>query len=193
MSIYKQREADSKSYGFSTPSFSVPRHKPMLNPNRSLNGFMFGKVPIQHRGTMSTKPAPIRRTESPKGASPDSRSVRRTKDDEPTEHDRAGPCVPEGGEYRLTKTDSCVSTDGRPLRGRSFRYWTARRFVGQALLAYGYSDSPPPGTLLPTRGSGTTDPYDTEGRCRRNIILNRSLGGIVFDKASHPEGRGTFP
>ena len=25
MSIYKQREADSKSYGFSTPSFSVPR------------------------------------------------------------------------------------------------------------------------------------------------------------------------
>ena len=73
MSIYKQREADSKSYGFSTPSFSVPRHKPMFIPNRSLNGFVFGKVPIRHRGTIPSKPAPIRRTESPKGASPNSR------------------------------------------------------------------------------------------------------------------------
>ena len=165
----------------------------MLIPNRSLDGIVFGKVPIQHRGTMPSKPAPIRRTGSPKGASTNSRSVRRTKDAEPTEHNRAGPCVLEEGEYRLTKTGSCVSTDRSPLRGRSFRCWVVRRFVGQALLAYGYSDSPPPGTLLPTRGSGTTYPYDTEGRCRRNIILNRSLGGIVFDKASHPEGRGTFP
>ena len=73
MSIYKQREADSKSYGFSTPSFSVPRHKPMFIPNRSLDGFVFGKMPIQHRGTMPSKPAPIRRTESPKGAAPNSR------------------------------------------------------------------------------------------------------------------------
>ena len=73
MSIYKQREADSKSYGFSTPSFSVPRHKPMFIPNRSLDGIMFGKVPIQHRGTMPSKLAPIRRKESPKGASPNSR------------------------------------------------------------------------------------------------------------------------
>ena len=58
---------------------------------------------------------------------------------------------------------SLPASDGHPLRGRSFRCWVARRFVGQALLAYGYSDSPPPGTLQPTRGSGTTDPYDTEG------------------------------
>ena len=43
---------------------------------------------------------PIRRTESPKGASPNNRSVRRTKDDEPTEHCHAQPCVPEGSEYR---------------------------------------------------------------------------------------------
>ena len=78
MSIYKQREVDSKSYGFSTPSFSVPRRKPMFIPNRSLDGIMFGKVPIQHRGTMPSKPAPIRRTESPKGASPSRRGGRRT-------------------------------------------------------------------------------------------------------------------
>ena len=126
MSIYKQREADSKNYGFSTPSFSVPRHKPMFIPNRSLDGFVFGKVPIQHRGTMPSKPAPIRRTGSPKGASTNSRSVRRTKDDEPTEHNRAGPCVLEEGEYRLTKTGSCVSTDRSPLRGRSFRCWVGK-------------------------------------------------------------------
>ena len=165
----------------------------MLNPNRSLNGFVFDKVPIQHRVTMPSKPAPIRRTGSPKGASTNSRRRGGRKTTNLRNKIRAGPCVLEEGEYRLTKTGSCVSTDRSPLRGRSFRCWVVRRFVGQALLAYGYSDSPPPGTLLPTRGSGTTYPYDTEGRCRRNIILNRSLGGIVFDKASHPEGRGTFP
>ena len=140
----------------------------MLNPDRSLDRVVVDKVPIQHRVTMPSKPATIRRTESPKGASPNSRSVRRTKDDEPTEQNRAGPCVLEEGEYRLTKIGSCVSADGRPLRGRSFWCWVFRRFVGQALLAYGYSDSPPPGTLQPTRGSGITYPYDTEGRCRRN-------------------------
>ena len=66
MSIYKQREADSKNYGFSTPSFSVPRRKPMFIPNRSLDGIMFGKMPIQHRGTMPSKPAPIYAARSPR-------------------------------------------------------------------------------------------------------------------------------
>ena len=138
----------------------------MLNPDRSLDGFVFGKVPIQHRVTMPSKPAPIRRTESPKGASPNSRrrGGRRTTNLRNTIVQGR----PRRGRISVSQTGSCVSTDGRPLRGRSFRYWTARRFVGQALLAYGYSDSPPPGTLQPTRGSGTTDPYDTEGRCRRN-------------------------
>ena len=37
-------------------------------------------------------------------------------------------------------------TDGRPLRGRSARCRIYRRFVGRALLAYGYWEKPPPGT-----------------------------------------------
>ena len=122
MSIYKQREADSKSYGFSTPSFSVPRHKPMFIPNRSLDGIMFGKVPIQHRGTMLSKPAPIRRTESPKGASPNSR--RRGRRTYGTRSCRA--VRPRRGRISVSQTGSCVSTDGRPLRGHSFRCWVGK-------------------------------------------------------------------
>ena len=129
---------------------------------------------------------------------------------------------PRRGRISVFQTGSCVSADGRPLRGRSFWCWVFRRFVGQALLAYGYSDSPPPGTLQPTRGSGTTDPYDTEGRCRRNQRPyaargpRRGLLPIAVDEedegrrtygtqscravrprrgrisVSHPEGRGNF-
>ena len=133
----------------------------MLNPDRSLDGFVFGKVPIQHRVTMPSKPAPIRRTESPKGASPNSRrrGGRRTTNLRNTIVQGR----PRRGRISVSQTGSCVSTDGRPLRGRSFRYWTARRFVGQALLAYGYSDSPPPGTLQPTRGSGNNIPLRHRG------------------------------
>ena len=70
---------------------------------------------------------------------------------------------PRRGRISMSQTGSCVSTDGRPLRVRSLRCWTVRRFVGQALLAYGYSDSPPPGTLQPTRGSGNNIPLRHRG------------------------------
>ena len=62
-----------------------------MKPNRSLGGMMFDKA------------RPLRHTESPKGASPNNRSARRTKDDEPTENGHAQPCVPEGGEYRTVQ------------------------------------------------------------------------------------------
>ena len=110
------------------------------------------------------KARPLRRTESPKGASPNNRSARRTKDDEPTEKNgHAQPCVPEGGEYRtvqllhrwafrwstglpdftvspiyqFTSLPINQSTGIRwasPSGGVPLRYWAIRRFVGQALL-----------------------------------------------------------
>ena len=126
-------------------------------------------VPMPHRGTMPPKPAFIRRTESPTGASPDSRSVRRAC---PTnlrniQHRRRGrisddihigpigdPMVWQSISlpvyqstslpiYQPTCLPAYLSTslpasDVRPLRGRSFLCWTFRRFVGQALLVYGY-------------------------------------------------------
>ena len=135
MSIYKQREADSKIYGFSTPSFSVPRHKPMFIPNRSLDGIVFGKMPIQHRGTMPSKPAPIRRTESPKGASPNSRrrGGRRTTNLRNTIVQGR----PRRGRISVSQTGSCVSTDGRPLRGRSFRCWVGKMTENALMTDWG--------------------------------------------------------
>ena len=145
MSIYKQREADSKSYGFSTPSFSVPRHKPMLNPNRSLNGFVFGKVPIQHRGTMPSKPAPIRRTESPKGASTNSRRRGGRKTTNLRNKIRAGPCVLEEGEYRCFKPAVVFLPMGVPFGGVPFG-------VGCSVGSSGKPSSPTAIQIRPLRG-----------------------------------------
>ena len=67
-------------------------------------------------------------------------------DDEPTEHGRAQPCVPEGGEYRTAqllhrwafrKSTSLLvyrHPIGVPFGGGSLQRWAIRRFVGQALL-----------------------------------------------------------
>ena len=89
------------------------------------------------------------------------------------------------------------SIDGCPLRGHSFRRWAFRRFVGQALLTYGYSDSPPSGTPQPTRGSGRIYTCNTEGttQTRHNVLIRHR--GMMQTKsrpyAARSPRRGLLP
>ena len=89
------------------------------------------------------------------------------------------------------------SIDGRPLRGHSFRRWAFRRFVGQALLTYGYSDSPPSGTPQLTRGSGRIYTCNTEGttQTRHNVPIRHR--GMMQTKsrpyAARSPRRGLLP
>ena len=125
------------------------------------------------------KARPLRRTESPKGASPNNRSARRTKDNEPTENGHAQPCVPEGGEYRTVQLlhrwafrwstglpDFTVSPiyqfTSLPINQSTGIRWASPsgafpcgigRSVGSSgkpSSRYGYSNSPPSGTPQPT-------------------------------------------
>ena len=138
------------------------------------------------------KARPLRRTESPKGASPNNRSARRTKDDEPTENGHAQPCVPEGGEYRTVQLlhrwafrwstglpDFTVSPiyqfTSLPINQSTGIRWASPsgafpcgigRSVGSSgkpSSRYGYSNPPPSGTPQLTRGSGRIYTCNTEG------------------------------
>ena len=126
------------------------------------------------------KARPLRRTESPKGASRNNRSARRTKDDEPTENGHAQPCVPEGGEYRTVQLlhrwafrwstglpDFTVSPiyqfTSLPINQSTGIRWASPsgafpcgigRSVGSSgkpSSRYGYSNPPPSGTPQPAR------------------------------------------
>ena len=81
------------------------KNKPIRESHKKrLNFCLFEKFNLYPksviRRTWCLTKRPLRRTESPKGASLNNRSVRKTKDDESTENGLAQPCVPEGGEYR---------------------------------------------------------------------------------------------
>ena len=118
-----------------------------MNPLVELNQSVLNpQSVIKTEGCLTKRP--LRCTESPKGASWVTVDEAARSDDEPTEHGRAQPCVPEGGEYRTAqllhrwafrKSTSLLvyrhpHPIGVPFGGGSLQRWVIRRFVGQALL-----------------------------------------------------------
>ena len=145
---------------------------------------------------MPSKPAPIRRTESPKGASTNSRRRGGRKTTNLRNKIRAGPCVLEEGEYRCFKPAVVFLPMGVPFGGVPFG-------VGCSVGSSGKPSSPTAIQIRPLRGrcsphavQGTTYPYDTEGRCRRNqrpyTARGPRRGLLPIAVGEEDEGRRTY-